>query len=61
MFRHATLYCILEALADPSPQIIALLAGARAGRYVAEPTPEGQWMAELARRLFGDRGPLVIA
>ena len=58
---HATLYRFLEELPDPSPQVAALLAGARAGRYVVEASAEGRWMAELARRLFGPRGPTVIA
>ena len=58
---HATLYRILEALADPSPQIASLLDGARAGCYEPGPSPEGRWMAELARRLFGERGPVVLA
>ncbi|MEO6952627.1 MAG: hypothetical protein ABI321_12505, partial [Polyangia bacterium] len=58
---HAALYRILEELPDPSAQIASLLEGARAGRYVTDPTPEGRWLAELARRLFGERGPAVIS
>jgi len=57
---HAALFCILEQLPEPSPEIAALVAGARAGELRVPSTPEGRWMAELARRLFGPRGPGVV-
>ena len=31
----------------------------RYGELVFDDTPEGRWMAELAGRLFGPRGPTV--
>jgi hypothetical protein len=57
---HAALLCILEQLAHPSPETAALVAGARAGELRVPTTPEGRWLAELARRLFGPRGPKVV-
>jgi 1-acyl-sn-glycerol-3-phosphate acyltransferase len=54
---HAALFCILEQLSQPSPEIAALVAGARSGELRLVTTPEGHWLAELARRLFGPRGP----
>jgi 3-oxoacyl-(acyl-carrier-protein) synthase/3-hydroxymyristoyl/3-hydroxydecanoyl-(acyl carrier protein) dehydratase len=55
---HATLFCILRQLPDPSPEIAALLAGARDGELHLATT--GRWLADLARRLFGPRGPKVV-
>ena len=43
-----------------SPEMAALVAGARAGELRVSATPEGRWLAELARRLFGPRGPKVV-
>jgi 3-oxoacyl-(acyl-carrier-protein) synthase/3-hydroxymyristoyl/3-hydroxydecanoyl-(acyl carrier protein) dehydratase len=57
---HAALFCILEQLSDPSPEIATMVAGARAGELRVSITPEGRWLAELARRLFGPRGPKVV-
>ena len=57
---HATLFCILEQLPDACPEIAALVAGARAGELRVSTTAEGRWLAELARRLFGPRGPGVV-
>ena len=54
---HATLFCILEQLPDICPEMAGLVAGARAGEVRVPTTPEGRWLAELARRLFGPRGP----
>jgi len=42
------------------PEIAALVAGARAGELRVSSTPEGRWLAELARRLLGPRGPGVV-
>lgn len=56
---HAVLLCILEQLPQPSPEIAALVAGASTGVLPVATTPEGQWLAELARRLYGPRGPRV--
>jgi hypothetical protein len=57
---HATLFCILEQLPDICPEIATLVAGARAGELRVSTTPEGRWLAELARRLFGPRGAKVV-
>jgi 3-hydroxymyristoyl/3-hydroxydecanoyl-(acyl carrier protein) dehydratase/1-acyl-sn-glycerol-3-phosphate acyltransferase len=54
---HATLFRILEQLPDICPEIAGLVAGARAGELRLSTTPEERWLAELARRLFGPRGP----
>ena len=54
---HAVLFCILEQLPDICPEMAGLVAGARAGEVRVPTTPEGHWLAELARRLFGPRGP----
>jgi 3-oxoacyl-(acyl-carrier-protein) synthase/3-hydroxymyristoyl/3-hydroxydecanoyl-(acyl carrier protein) dehydratase len=54
---HAVLFCILEQLPDICPEMAGLVAGARAGELCVPTTPEGRWLAELARRLFGPRGP----
>ena len=57
---HAALFRILQQLPDLSPEMAALVAGARTGELHASSTPEGRWLAELACRLFGPRGPRVI-
>jgi 1-acyl-sn-glycerol-3-phosphate acyltransferase len=57
---HAALFRILEQLPAPSPEMAALVAGARAGELRVSATPKGRWQAELARRLFGPRGPKVF-
>ena len=57
---HAALFCILEQLPDICSEMAALVAGARAGELRVSSTPEGRWLAELARRLFGPRGPKVV-
>ena len=57
---HAALFCILEQLPDICPETAALVAGVRAGELRVSSTPEGHWLAELARRLFGPRGARVV-
>jgi 1-acyl-sn-glycerol-3-phosphate acyltransferase len=57
---HAVVFRLLERLADPSPEVAALVGAARDGLLTLPPTAEGLWMAELARRLFGPRGPAVV-
>jgi 3-hydroxymyristoyl/3-hydroxydecanoyl-(acyl carrier protein) dehydratase/1-acyl-sn-glycerol-3-phosphate acyltransferase len=54
---HAVLFCILEQLPDICPEMAGLVAGARAGELRVSTTPEDIWLAELARRFFGPRGP----
>jgi 1-acyl-sn-glycerol-3-phosphate acyltransferase len=56
----AALFCVLEQLAQPSPEIAALIAGARAVVLRVPDTAEGRWLADLARPLFGPRGPKVV-
>jgi 3-hydroxymyristoyl/3-hydroxydecanoyl-(acyl carrier protein) dehydratase/1-acyl-sn-glycerol-3-phosphate acyltransferase len=56
---HAAFYRILEGLPDPCPAA-ALVDGARTGVLRLAGSAEGRWMAELARRLFGERGPRTI-
>jgi 3-oxoacyl-(acyl-carrier-protein) synthase/3-hydroxymyristoyl/3-hydroxydecanoyl-(acyl carrier protein) dehydratase/1-acyl-sn-glycerol-3-phosphate acyltransferase len=57
---HAVLFRILEQLPDICPEMATLVVGARAGELRVSSTPEGRWLAELARRLFGPRGPGVV-
>jgi hypothetical protein len=56
----AVLFCLLEQLAQPSPEIATLIAGAHAGVLHVPNTAEGRWLAALARPLFGPRGPRVV-
>jgi 3-hydroxymyristoyl/3-hydroxydecanoyl-(acyl carrier protein) dehydratase/1-acyl-sn-glycerol-3-phosphate acyltransferase len=55
----ATVFRALEGWSDPEPSIAALIEGARDGALVVPATPKGEWLAELARRLYGPRGPSV--
>jgi hypothetical protein len=48
---HAILSCILEQLPEPSSEIAALVSSAHTGGLRVSTTPEGSWLAELARRL----------
>jgi 1-acyl-sn-glycerol-3-phosphate acyltransferase len=57
---HAAIFRMLEELDSPSAPIRELLVGARAGTFAVPNTTEGQWLAELARRLFGAHGPKVV-
>jgi len=57
----AVLFSLLQQLPDPSPEIAALLAGAKSGVLHVSPTPEGRWLAELARQLYGPHGPEVAS
>jgi 3-oxoacyl-(acyl-carrier-protein) synthase/3-hydroxymyristoyl/3-hydroxydecanoyl-(acyl carrier protein) dehydratase/1-acyl-sn-glycerol-3-phosphate acyltransferase len=57
---HAVLFRILEQLPDICPEMATLVVGARAGELRVSSTPEGRWLAELARRLLGPRGPKVV-
>ncbi len=57
--EHATIYKTLERLRDPGAEIQRLLAAVPEGRLLVDNSPTDQWLAELARRLFGERGPRV--
>ncbi|MBI3270538.1 MAG: hypothetical protein HYZ53_16135 [Planctomycetes bacterium] len=57
----ATLWSVLdELLAQASDETRLLVAGGRAGRLEAPGDARGRCLAELARRLFGERGPSVV-
>jgi 1-acyl-sn-glycerol-3-phosphate acyltransferase len=58
--EHATLFAVLAARTDPSPPIARLLDGARKGELRLGDGAEDRWLAELATRLFGERGPRVV-
>ncbi len=57
--EHAAIYKTLEKLERPGREVRHLVEGARDGRMVASDDPVGRWLAELARRLFGGRGPRI--
>jgi hypothetical protein len=51
----AVILAALRRLPDPHHEIAALLRGVEAGRLVCPPTPEGRWLAGLARWLTEGR------
>ncbi|HEX5760026.1 MAG TPA: 1-acyl-sn-glycerol-3-phosphate acyltransferase, partial [Thermoanaerobaculia bacterium] len=56
--EHAAVYRALERAARRySPELERLLAMGRAGRWELGGDPAGRWLAELASRLYGRRGP----
>jgi 3-hydroxymyristoyl/3-hydroxydecanoyl-(acyl carrier protein) dehydratase len=57
----AVIFTLLRELADPSPEIAAIVEGAKTGVLHVSNTPEGQWLAELARRLYGPTGPKITS
>jgi len=57
--EHAALFEMLRRSTAPGAEISLLLAGARSGRLELHDDPQGRWLAELARRLYGPRGPAV--
>jgi 3-oxoacyl-(acyl-carrier-protein) synthase/3-hydroxymyristoyl/3-hydroxydecanoyl-(acyl carrier protein) dehydratase/1-acyl-sn-glycerol-3-phosphate acyltransferase len=58
---HATIFRALEAYGPRTAVLQALVAAARTGRLQVPEGPEGVWLAELARRLYGPRGPAVLS
>ncbi|MBI3270542.1 MAG: polyketide synthase dehydratase domain-containing protein [Planctomycetes bacterium] len=53
--EHATLWSVLDELPAPgSEETRRLVAGGRAGRLEVPADAPGRWLAELARRLFGE-------
>ena len=58
--EHATLYCVLQDLENPSPPTQKLLAGAASGTLLLNNNPEDTWLGKLAERLFGDHGPKIV-
>ena len=56
---HATFFRLLQSISPLCTELEAI-ASAKPGDTVVFPdTPEGQWLVEIARRLFGPRGPTV--
>ena len=56
---HATLFRALEAYGPRTEAMRALVAAASTGALQSPSGPEGDWLRELARRLYGPRGPAV--
>ena len=56
---HAAIYQTLSELEQPADEIRRLIEGGQSGRLRVANDDRGQWLAELARRLFGDRGPKI--
>jgi hypothetical protein len=54
--EHAVLMEVLAERANPSDAIRELLKAERTGALRTSSRPEGQWLSELARRLFGPKG-----
>ncbi|MEM6790496.1 MAG: 1-acyl-sn-glycerol-3-phosphate acyltransferase [Myxococcota bacterium] len=57
--EHATLFEVLAERPDLGRDAAALVAGFDAGGITLDDDARGHWMAELARRLYGARGPAV--
>jgi acyl-CoA synthetase (AMP-forming)/AMP-acid ligase II/predicted NAD/FAD-dependent oxidoreductase/acyl carrier protein len=56
----AVLMSVLAELGDPCEGARRILEGARAGGLVVADTPVDRWLAALARRLYGPRGPEIL-
>jgi hypothetical protein len=52
---HAVVLTMLEWLPDPSSATERLVHAVRAGKLVAQSSPEDLWLTEIARRLSGER------
>jgi 1-acyl-sn-glycerol-3-phosphate acyltransferase len=57
--EDAVMFCTLATLAGPGEPVRRLCEAAGTGRWVADADPRDAWMAALARRFFGPRGPAV--
>ena len=57
--EDAVMFCTLATLAEPGEPVRRLCEAARGGRWVAGADPRDAWLAVLARRFFGPRGPAV--
>ena len=57
--EDAVMFCTLATLAEPGEPVRRLCEAARSGRWVAGADPRDAWLAVLARRFFGPRGPAV--
>jgi hypothetical protein len=58
--EHAALFETMRRLEAPGEEMSLLLDGARAGRLALRDDARGRWLAELARRLLGPRGPAAM-
>jgi 1-acyl-sn-glycerol-3-phosphate acyltransferase len=58
--EHSAILQTLARLEQPGEAVQKLLAGAESGTYGVGDDAEGQWLAELAGRLFGPNGPKVV-
>ena len=56
----AIMIAVLEELAEPCDGTRRILEGARTGGLSLGATPVDHWLADLARRLYGPRGPQVV-
>ncbi len=56
----ATVWAVLARAPEPAPEVARLVEGARTGRLVVSGTAEDRWLAELARGLYGKRGPEIV-
>jgi len=56
---EGTFVRILEEVEAPGPEVIRLIEGARRRRLRLGGDPKSLWLAELAKRLYGPRGPTV--
>ncbi|WP_437735121.1 beta-ketoacyl synthase N-terminal-like domain-containing protein [Sorangium sp. So ce1335] len=53
--EDATIFRVLEACADPTPETAAILEAARTGRLVPPDARRADWLRKLAARLIGRR------
>jgi 1-acyl-sn-glycerol-3-phosphate acyltransferase len=56
----ATIFRLLAELSDPCEETARLVASARAPEARFPDTAKGRWLAELARTLYGPRGPRIV-
>jgi hypothetical protein len=57
---YAVMLTALRRLTNPHAEIAALLQGVTAGRLICPSTPQGRWLAGVARWLTESRLPVVL-
>ena len=57
--EDAAMFCTLAMLVEPGEPVRRLCEAARGDRWAAGADPRDAWLAVLARRFFGPRGPAV--
>jgi 1-acyl-sn-glycerol-3-phosphate acyltransferase len=57
--EDSVFFATLAGLRSTGPEVKHLLEGARAGKLVLTAEPRAQWLGQLAKRLFGPRGPVI--